>query len=90
MCRATGAVFVRFEQLPEEARNFIEKCRNAALVADVGASCGVVVRLFRWFRLFLFIFKLCRQLPIAFCDKGQLTLVRNFFSVFPLTMIIIK
>ena len=42
MCRATGAVFVRFEQLPEEARNFIEKCRNAALVADVGASCGGV------------------------------------------------
>ena len=51
MCRAAGAVFVRFEQLPEEARNFIEKCRNAALVADVGASCGGVVRLFLYFLL---------------------------------------
>ena len=43
MCRTAGAVFVRFEQLPEEARNFIEKCRNTALMADVGASCGGVV-----------------------------------------------
>lgn len=42
MRHAAGAFLVDFEQLPEEAGDFIEERRNAGFVADVVAVCGGV------------------------------------------------